>query len=134
MQLRSFLARSILPFAALGCLLLACGGAATSDPTGQSAEDLSSSASTGGGGSSDEGATAVPEEGHCNIVYAGRELYETGLCVIEGKEDNPVCELVEAPQCHLGRRPDVSICACGSLPDCTFRDNVKCSPLPPATK
>jgi hypothetical protein len=112
----------IWPFAT-AAILLACGGAPTTESPGQSSEALSSAT------------TAEPPNGHCNVVWTDQRhgLYQTGLCVLDGDRDAPVCLAVESPQCEKFKEGNAYNCACGTYPDCTFVDTVDCVvyPLPP---
>jgi hypothetical protein len=126
MTLTSMLPRWILPLATLGALVAACGGSPTSDPTEQSSEALSNTATP----STDQTNAEDKLPGYCNVEYPRRgPLYETGYCVLEDSKATLACELVKAPQCKEYREADTAICACGSFPDCTWRDNVKCGPV-----
>jgi len=106
-------------FATAALVLSACGGAPTSDPTAQSNEAVSTAAP----------ASTLPS-GHCEVVYSGRRLLQTGLCVLDGMgaDSNPVCQAVESPQCALWANGNAYNCACGSYPSCTFVDTVDCAP------
>jgi hypothetical protein len=112
----------------MGVLIAACGGTPPSDPIGQSGEALSNTSEP----------TAADDKlsGHCNVEYPRRgPVYETGYCVLdEGKSATLACELVKAPQCHEYRHADTAICACGTFPDCTWRDEIKCGPVPTSTQ
>jgi hypothetical protein len=114
----------ILPLLATTALLVACGSAPTGDPTGQTSEEISSAS---GSETTAEGAK-LP--GRCNVVWTGRRLLQTGLCVLDdGTDDTPACILVDSPQCEKFKDGNASICACGASPDCTYVDDVKCGPV-----